>query len=228
MIYLNNLIFKKRYFFYILILIIIILLSITAYSENNPVYIIIDPGHGGRDSGAVAADGTLEKELNLSVALNLRDFFQAAGYNTVMTRETDTDTDGDGIEKFNKSKDILNRIKYTEKYPNSIYISVHMNSSDSSQNKGFQVFYGWKNENSKNLAQSIYNIIKKADAVNRLRDVKKSPDTVYIFRNVTVPAVLVECGFIRNREDFVLLADEEYQKTIAFILFCGISEYINS
>jgi N-acetylmuramoyl-L-alanine amidase len=225
---LNNFIIKKRYIFFILpVVIIIVILSVAFYSESNPFYIIIDPGHGGRDGGASAADGTLEKDLNLAVALNLRDFFRSAGYNTVMTRDTDTDTDGND-NNFNKSRDILNRVSYTQKYPNSIYISVHMNSSDSSQNKGFQVFYGWKNKKSKDLGQFIYDIINKADIVNRLRKLKRSPDTVYILRNVSVPAVLVECGFVLNNEDLVLLKDEEYQKTMAFVLFCGIAEYLNS
>ena len=218
---------NKKYLIFKLILpftILISVLTVIISWASNPLYIIIDPGHGGSDGGASGTDGTPEKELNLSVALKLRDLFQAAGYNTVLTRETDTDTDG--IDSFDKTKDILNRISYAKKYPNSIYISVHMNSSGSTMDKGFQVFFGWKNGNSKKLAESIYNMIDKAEVVNRLREVKKSPDSVYILRNVTVPAVLVECGFIRNREDFVLLNDDEYRKTLAFILFCGIVDYI--
>lgn len=210
----------------ILILIVVTTLTIIISSANSPFYIIIDPGHGGKDSGAIGIGKVLEKDLNLDVALNLRDFFQSAGYNTIMTRETDDDTDGS--ESFNKTQDILKRASYTVEYPNSIYISIHMNSSGSSNDKGFQVFYGWINKDSKNLAQSVYNVIKKSEIINRLREVKKSPETVYIFKKVTVPAVLIECGFIRNKEDFALLNDAEYRKTLAFILFCGIAEYINN
>lgn len=195
-----------------------------AVSANAPPVIILDPGHGGEDGGAVGITGTLEKDLNLDVAKKMADHFSSAGYQVVMTRSEDCDTDGrDG---FFKRKDILGRFSFTETHRNSIFISIHMNSSTSSKDKGFQVFFGQKNEKSRLLAENIYASVFKNAEVTRLREVKKAPDTVYLMKNLTVPAVLVECGFISNQSDETLLNDPAYRENLAFVLYSGIVDYI--
>ena len=185
--------------------------------------IIIDAGHGGDDGGAVSIGGICEKDLNLAMSKSLSSNLEAMGYHVIMTRTDDTDTDGE--EGFNKRKDILNRLKYTEQYPNSLFISVHMNSSTSSTDKGFTVFYGEKNELSKKIAENIYYAVENFAYTSRLRDVKEAPDSVYLMNNCTVPAILVECGFISNKTDEALLIDEKYREDLSYILACGIDKF---
>lgn len=191
--------------------------------ECGDFVIIIDPGHGGDDGGAVSAGGICEKELNLDFALKLSSSLESLGYKTVMTRSDDADTDGE--EGFHKRKDILNRLSFTEKYPKSIFVSVHMNSSTSSNDKGFTVFHGRKNEKSRILAEKIYSEVGSRAYVSRLRDVKNAPDSVYLMNNCEVPAILLECGFISNRTDEELLTDEKYREDLAYIIAGGIDAY---
>lgn len=191
---------------------------------TSPVTIIIDAGHGGPDGGAVGVSGILEKDLNLDMAKKLQNFLTVAGYNVVMTRESDEDTDGSEI--FNKSNDIKNRCAIADKYDNAIFVSIHMNASTSSRDKGFQVFYGSVHEDSKALAENIHKSISDNATVNRLRDVTHAPERVYITKNVKHPTILVECGFISNSADETLLKDESYRENLAFALYYGIDQYI--
>ncbi|PWM45532.1 MAG: N-acetylmuramoyl-L-alanine amidase [Clostridiales bacterium] len=197
-----------------------------AVSENSaklPV-IVIDAGHGGLDGGASAYDGTPEKTYNLALAKVLQSFFDAAGYETVMTREDDGDTDGkDG---FNKKLDIANRIVLANKDDNRVFISLHLNLSTSSSDQGFQVFYGSKNEKSKALAENIQTRIVSSGLCTRVRDVKKSPSGVFLQHHITSPCILAECGFISNFEDYTLLKKEEYRAKLMYALFCGVTEYL--
>ena len=207
----------------ILVACVAVLPFIQSEGVQEDFVIIIDAGHGGDDGGAVSIGGICEKDLNLAMSKSLSSNLEAMGYHVIMTRTDDTDTDGE--EGFNKRKDILNRLKYTEQYPNSLFISVHMNSSTSSTDKGFTVFYGEKNELSKKIAENIYYAVENFAYTSRLRDVKESPDSVYLMNNCTVPAILVECGFISNKTDEALLIDEKYREDLSYILACGIDKF---
>ncbi|MBS5738020.1 MAG: N-acetylmuramoyl-L-alanine amidase [Clostridiales bacterium] len=207
----------------ILVACVAVLPFIQSEGVQEDFVIIIDAGHGGDDGGAVSIGGICEKDLNLAMSKSLSSNLEAMGYHVIMTRTDDTDTDGE--EGFNKRKDILNRLKYTEQYPNSLFISVHMNSSTSSTDKGFTVFYGEKNELSKKIAENIYYAVENFAYTSRLRDVKEAPDSVYLMNNCTVPAILVECGFISNKTDEALLMDEKYREDLSYILACGIDKF---
>ncbi len=185
--------------------------------------IILDAGHGGEDGGAVSASGKCEKDLNLDMTLKLSEKLSSMGYETVLTRTEDSDTDNE--TGFNKRKDILNRLAFTEKYPNSVFISVHMNSSTSPNDKGFQVFYGKKNGLSVNLAEAVHFTVENFAYTSRLREVKIAPDSVYLMVNSSVPSALVECGFISNKTDETLLLDEKYRDGLSYSIACGIDKF---
>ena len=117
--------------------------------------VIIDAGHGGFDGGAVAPDGTLEKDLNLSVALKLDSVLKIMGYDTVLVRDTDVSTaDDKGTERSQKVSDIKARLRLTEKYKDALFVSIHMNKYTSPQPHGAQVFYS-QVDGSKELAECI-------------------------------------------------------------------------
>ena len=106
-------------------------------AADAPV-IIIDAGHGGADGGAVASDGTQEQYLNLDIALKINSYLSELGYKTILTRSDDHsihDTDADTIRR-QKVSDIHNRLRIIESYPDSIFVSVHMNYFTESKYKG--------------------------------------------------------------------------------------------
>lgn len=184
--------------------------------------IVIDAGHGGADGGCEGYDGSAEKDCNLSSAKKLRIFFDMAGFDTVMTRETDDDTDGDP-SSFSKKKDILNRAELAESIGNSIMLSIHANLSTSEKDKGFTAFYGVMREGSETVAESITEACDESGLCTRIRDVKKAPSSVYLQQHVDRVSVLVECGFLSNHEDLALLKDDLYRQKLMFAVFRGVA-----
>ena len=194
---------------------------------NKPV-IIIDAGHGGYDGGAVALDGTVEKDINLCIAKNLQKFLVCAGFDVKMTRETDEATDGSGMKKYVKTRDLNNRLKLMKEYPESIFVSIHLNKFTTSSANGAQVFYAPSVKMSDVLANCIQSSIVSLLQPENTRTVKQGTKSIYILKNATVPSVIIECGFLSNREELEKLKDEKYQSMMAFSVFCGIIDYYNS
>lgn len=185
--------------------------------------VIIDPGHGGIDGGAIGVGGVVEKGINLDISLKLKVFFQQAGYRVIMTREDDRsihDEDSDTIRE-KKTTDIHNRFKFMEENPKAIFISIHQNKYEQSQYSGTQVFYSVNNDNSKLLAQMIQTRVKKLLQPNNGREIKTAGDNLYLLYHAKSPAVLVECGFLSNSREAQLLQDPNYQNQMAFAIFCG-------
>lgn len=193
--------------------------------ENIPV-IIIDAGHGGEDGGAVAPDGTLEKNINLEIALKLNDILSIFGYQTYLIRKTDTSihTEGETV-KARKTSDIHNRLNTMTIYDNCLYISIHQNKYESSNIWGAQTFYSPNDEDSKALAQFIQTTIASQLQKENKRVIKKSGTNIYVLYNATKPAVMVECGFVSNQNELNQLKNSEYQGNTALSIAIGIVNY---
>lgn len=189
--------------------------------------IIIDPGHGGVDSGAVGIDNVLEKDINLSIALKLRDLLEAGGFNTTMTREIDESIHNKNAKSIRAKKvsDMKNRLSLVNAGANNLLISIHQNKFEESQYNGAQVFFSKNNTRSQELAQSIRTAIKGLLQKDNLREVKPSPKGVFLLNKATVPAVIVECGFLSNNRDVKMLLDEDYQEQMAFSIYCGLLDF---
>jgi len=187
--------------------------------------VVIDAGHGGGDPGAIGVNGANEKDINLKISIYLRDILIANGYEVIMTRETDISIHDEKHTKTSKIKtsDLKNRLKLIESHPDAIAVLIHQNEFTSKKSCGAQMFYGRKNEESIALAQSIQDAFVKNIQPDNNREIKKSTKDVYIINNAKNPIVLVECGFISNPNEADLLVDEEYQKKVAFTIFCGIA-----
>lgn len=183
--------------------------------------IVVDPGHGGFDPGKPGITGADEKDLNLKIALKLRDYLQAAGVTVIMTRTTDDDVDGmDGVK--HKSKDMVERKKLAA--GGDILVSIHQNSFTGASVKGAQTFYNAKSEKGKKLATLIQQSIKEyADPTNRRE--AKSNTNYYVLKATEITAVIVECGFLTNPEEEKKLNTEEYQDQIAWSIYSGIVRY---
>ena len=202
-------------------------LFLTAGTDiNNEKIIIIDAGHGGEDSGAVAKDGTLEKDIALKVAFAVGKAFSDKGYAVVYTRTEDKllYEPEENIKGIRKISDLKNRCKLAELYPEAVFVSIHMNSFGDSKYSGLQVYYSNGNEHSYNLASKIQTSVKTTLQENNNRLIK-SGEGIYILENVTSPAVLIECGFMTNFEECEKLSKKEYRKQLSLAIVCGIIEY---
>lgn len=203
--------------------------SISKIPDNASPVIIIDAGHGGFDGGAVAPDGTVEKDINLSISKYLQEYLNFFGFNTVMTREKDASIEDDGLQTIRerKTSDLHNRMKIMEETENALFISIHQNKFSIEKYSGTQVFYSPKTkEESSLLAQSIQDSIANTLQKDNTRQIKECGTSVFLMYNAVKPAVLVECGFLSNYAETKLLNTPEYQKKIAFCIAKGIQDYI--
>lgn len=200
--------------------------SVNIQNTAKPV-VIIDAGHGGFDGGAVAGDGTLEKDINLEIATVLSEMLVFSGYDVVMTRTTDTGTEDDSSQPISKRKvsDIKNRLSIINTYENSIFVSIHLNKFTSSSASGAQVFYSKNNKDSFELGNCIQAAVKSLLQNDNERVIKQGTKSTYLLYHATNPAVIVECGFLSNKNDLALLKNEQYQKNMAYAVFCGINNY---
>ncbi len=193
---------------------------------SEPLTVVIDAGHGGEDPGAVD-NGLIEKELNLDVAIRLNDILSSSGYQTALTRTDDTLLYKQGEEDRKKYHDVRNRETFAEEFDNSIFVSIHMNKFSAEYCKGLQTFYSNNNEKSKILAESIQGNSRLLQTDNN-RVIKSGNETIYLLENLEMPSILIECGFISNKKEASLLSNPEYRKALAFSIYCGIVEYLES
>ena len=197
-------------------------------SPSLPV-IIIDAGHGGEDGGAVSKSGILEKELNLSISKRLCDIFRTAGFEVVMTRETDTmlyDKSAD-YKGRKKELDLGKRVEIANSYENAIFISIHMNSFPDAKYSGLQVYYSKNHQDSAEIAENIQSLVRDSLQKENNRQTKSAGQNIFVLDRIRIPAVLIECGFLSNAEECQRLTDEEYQKKLSLAIFLSVAKYID-
>lgn len=194
--------------------------------EKKSITVLLDPGHGGIDSGAVSKDGIMEKDINLKISNKLKDKLLKKGYKVVMTRNEDKGlyTDEGRIRK-KKVEDLDNRCKLKENSKCDIFISIHLNMFPQSKYYGAQVWYS-KNENSRKLAGVLQkNLVNDLDNSNNRKE-KAAFDSYKVLRcKDYIPSVLIECGFLSNVEEKDKLLKDEYQDKIAECIEKSIDEY---
>ncbi|MEC0229820.1 N-acetylmuramoyl-L-alanine amidase CwlD [Paenibacillus alba] len=188
--------------------------------------IALDAGHGGPDGGASSKEGVIEKDINLAITLQLRDYLQQAGALVIMTRETDTDLAEPGTKGYSKRKteDLHNRADLINDKDADLFLSVHLNSIPSPKWKGAQTFYYANNPNNPNLA-SLIQLELKRNLENTDRVAKLADKTVYLLKALKIPSALIEVGFLSNPEEARLLADEKYQRKIAASIYQGVLRF---
>ena len=186
--------------------------------------VILDAGHGGEDGGASSADGILEKDLNLALALTVRDILLASGVNVILTRETDTLLYDRNVDFQGRKKilDMQARLKIAEGASDPVFVSLHMNTYPDPSCQGVQVWYSANNPASENLAKVIHATVQELLQHENDRPVKKSGSSIYLLHHLECPAVLVECGFLSSPEEAALLNDAAYRQKLALTLCMGI------
>lgn len=197
----------------------------TGLNFTKSINVIIDPGHGGDDGGAVA-NGIIEKSINLTVSKNLAKLLKSGGFNVIMTRDSDRmiNTEGKTLRE-RKISDMKNRLKIYNSDCDNVVISIHQNKFTEEKYYGTQVFYSNNNTDSQKLAESIRNNIQTLIQPDNKREIKQSDSSIYLLKNSESPSVIVECGFISNNREARLLKTHNYQKKIAFAIYTGFMDY---
>lgn len=211
----------------ILILIILLLSALFINTKVNALMplsgkiIVIDPGHGGKDPGTIS-NTTYESDINLAISKALEIELSKTGATVILTRDDDYDLSNPNA-RWRKKSDFDNRINLINNSNANLYLSIHLNYLTNSAYYGPQVFYD-KEEN-KNLALTIQKILNTN--LNTNREIKKIPNETYMYDKLTIPGVLIECGFLSNPEEKNKLTTEEYQQKLASLIKDAIIEYFN-
>lgn len=192
--------------------------------RERPV-VVLDAGHGGNDPGKVGVDGSLEKDINLQIAMRLKQYLEQSDVEVIMTRQEDRALSETGAKQ-KKMSDMQNRCAIANESGADLVVSIHQNSYHEEEISGGQVFYYTDSEKGKELAEIIQ---KRFDYVlgEENRRLAKPNGDYFLLLHVRCPIVIVECGFLSNRKEAALLQDGEYQDRLAWTIHMGILEYLN-
>ena len=201
--------------------------AVLARQTDPAPTVVLAPGHGGEDGGAVSVTGAHESGVNLEISLRLNDLLQLLGVRTRMVRRTDVSvsTEGSTISQ-RKVSDIRNRVRLVEDTPNAVLVSIHQNQFSQSQYRGAQVFYAGT-DGSRTLAQALQAQLAAQVNPKNHRECKAARD-IYLLEHVRCTAVLLECGFLSNPAEEALLRDADYQKKLAAAAACTIFTYLEA
>jgi len=205
--------------------------SETTMAEDNErkekLCIIIDPGHGGEDGGAVSVRGRAESAYNLEISVRLNDLLRLLGYRTKMTRSTDISiyTKGETLAQ-KKISDLKERVRIINETENALLLSIHQNHFPEEKYAGPQVFYSGT-EGSMQLAKHLQGILISGLSPESSRNAKKAKG-IYLMEHINCPGILVECGFLSNYREEAALGEPEYQKKVSGLIAAGVSQYLSN
>lgn len=203
----------------------------TVIAESTPLprlhRIIIDPGHGGEDGGATSCAGIVESAYNLDISLRLNDLFHLMGYETKLTRTSDTAiyTKGETLAQ-KKGSDLKQRVRIANETEHALLLSIHQNNFPDSRYSGAQVFYAGT-EGSEALAKQLQDAFTSTINPGSHRKSKKSTG-VYLMEHIQCTGVLIECGFLSNAAEEAKLRNPEYQKKLCCVIAATVSEYLSN
>ncbi len=178
-------------------------------ARNGRIVVIVDPGHGGYDSGAPGVGGVLEKNIVLSISQKLASLLERQGIQVVLTRNADYFVD------------LQPRVDIADRAHANLFVSIHANSIDGRPDaNGLETYYYSSGER---LAQTVHNsILQSLDIRNRgVRQAR-----FYVLRNSSMPSILVETGFVTSPEESAKLTNLDYQDRMAAAIAKGILQYI--
>lgn len=179
---------------------------------NGRLVVVIDPGHGGPDPGAVGIGGIQEKSIVLDISRQVADLLERQGVQAILTRSDDRDLD------------LEPRVRMAEQANATVFVSIHANSISMSRPdiSGLETYYY---DSGLQLARTIHNSILQGTDV-RDRGVRRA--RFYVLRRTSMPAVLVETGFVTGREDAARLSSPNYRRQMAAAIARGILQYIRN
>lgn len=200
-----------------------------AVKKHVPVKLVIDPGHGGIDSGA-DKQNVLEKNINLAIAKRLKSYFSAKNYTVIMTREQDTLLNRQSTKKGTlQEQDLDARTTIMNRSGTDLFISIHANSSSFPSQNGSIVYYNPKIEGAYALANSVQKELNRVTLNGVKRTAQRcEPADFYILRNTNIPGILVETGFLTNKAEREQLVKSSFQDQIAKAVLTGLENYLRA
>ena len=191
--------------------------------------IILDAGHGNPDGGATNSTGDIvEAELNLQIVLKLQNLLESSNCNVILTRSDENGiykTDATSIRE-KKISDMKNRATIANTSNADVFISIHMNKLPQTQYYGWQTFYKNQDDTSKKIAQNIQDSLNLFLEKENTRKIK-SISGIYLTKNIDIPLVIVECGFLSNSTEAQSLKSDNYQNELAWSIYIGLIDYFN-
>ncbi|MDU4961478.1 MAG: N-acetylmuramoyl-L-alanine amidase [Sporomusaceae bacterium] len=181
--------------------------------------IVIDPGHGGSDPGAIGAGGLREKDVNLAVALQVKALLQKAGAKVTLTRETDVDVFGPNASDVEELK---SRTTAANNQKADVFVSIHANSSVNRDVAGTSTYYYQKTPYDLMLAKAIQQEMLQAGG---RPDLSVRSANFYVIKRTIVPSALVEMAFISNKGEEELLRSPQFQQKMAQGIVRGIEKF---
>lgn len=198
--------------------------SVNSYVRCINNTLILDAGHGGEDGGAVSVSGVPESGINLSIVLKMDQLAGLYGVRTILIRSADTSIADSAAQTLREKKrsDLYNRVAIVNQTQGAVLISIHQNNHSQKSAKGAQVFFH-NDEASQEWAQQTQTLLQMKLTQENHRQATRISDKVYLMNHINCRAILVECGFLSNAKEDLLLQSDEYQQKIAAIL---ISSYL--
>lgn len=179
------------------------------------IVIVVDPGHGGEDPGAVVSE-TREKDLVLEISMKVKETLQQQGATVVLTRQTDTSLGGPIREELGR------RVALIEQHRAQVFVSIHANK-DSCLCWGAQTFFQRKGMPAgQRLAMTVQNQMRKWTPTTRTA----LPADYFVLRNSSAPAAMIEVGFLSNGQEKERLQNPDYQQTLATAITIGIADFL--
>lgn len=190
--------------------------------------IVIDPGHGGEDGGAIGVGGVLEKDLNLALSSTISEILRFSGFEVIETRTEDVMLYDKNVDYKGKKKilDLAARLETANSTMPDLFLGIHMNSFPDSRYSGLTVYYSENTPESFEIAEFL-----RQDVVSLLQPdnnrVLKPGGNIYLLKRTACPAILVECGFVSNPEECALLSTEDYRQRLSFVIYSSLSSNLS-
>lgn len=184
-----------------------------ALDENREIEIVIDPGHGGNDPGTMSSNGVYEKDINLEIAKKLYIELESRGYGVKITRDDDS---------FLKS---MERVHMANLENAKVFISLHCNAVEEDESiKGLQILY-YPSESSRGLSEVVMESILDSSSLKDKGRVERKD--LIVLNQTTMPAIIIEMGFLSNREEARDLQRNSFQDKIVNGIANGLEEYLS-
>lgn len=201
--------------------------AVPVFAPLDSKTLIIDPGHGGADGGAVASDGTKESAINLAISLKMKALSDLLGLRSVILRESEELPYPDEADTIAQKKrwDQNARLEEIRSIDNAVLISIHQNYYPDPRPFGPQVLYGAE-PGSDELGTLCHSELNRCICPENRRVAAPISEKIFLIRCAGCPAILVECGFMSNAGELKKLLDADYQKKIAVTILASYMNWI--
>ena len=204
--------------------------DVMEYMPVSNKIVVLDAGHGGIDPGAMNKDKTiLEKDINLEITKKLRDLIEASGGTVIMTRDKDVslyEEDGNKTTRQKYNENLRNRKKIIDESDADIFVSIHMTGNNDESAQGIQTFYRVESEDASDELATL--VQKSAVAYVDLKDRGATPFTFGVLEGNNMPSILIQCGFLSNKEEAKKLTNPDFQKDLAEGISQGILSFLDA